>query len=164
MYTLVVIDMQSGFLNRFDEYGNTEAKKEVIKGVKRAVVKAIADGAEIIDVNYDSRYGYLGPTIPEIADLWKGYRKLFKKRVSYVEKSSDGGGREILANGVAEKEIRVCGINAGACVKSTVCQLDKEMVDDEHILVIADAVANAWSYSYEGDLEYMDDLPCVDLI
>jgi len=164
MYTLVVIDMQPGFLKRFDDYNNDMAKDEVIEGVRQAVVKAIADGAEIIDVNYDSRYGDLGPTIPEIASLWSGYRKLFKSRVSYVEKGSDGGGDEIMENGVAENEIRVCGINAGACVRDTVRQLDQRMIDDQRILVIADAVANAWSYGCESDLEYMDDMPCVDLI
>ena len=164
MYTLVVIDMQPGFLKRFSEFENEMAKDEVIEGCRQAVVKAIADGAEIIDLNYDSKYGDLGPTIPEIADLWKGYSKMFKGRVSYLQKSQDGGGDEIMENGVAENEIRVCGINAGACVRDTVWELSQRMIDDQRILVLADAVANAWSYSCECDLEYMDDMPCVDLI
>jgi nicotinamidase-related amidase len=163
MYTLVVVDMQPGFLKRFEEYDNTMAKDEVIEGCRRAVVQAIADGAEIIDLNYDSRYGELGTTIPEIQSLWSGYRKLFKKRVVYLEKGRDGGGDVIMENGVAEDEIRVCGINAGACVRDTVWELSNRMIDNQHVVVLADAIANAWNYDCESDIEYMRGFECVDI-
>ena len=154
MYTLVVVDMQPGFLKRFEDYKNDEVKNEVIKGCQLAVIEAIADGAEIIDLNYDNRHGELGPTIPEIADLWKGYKKLFKKRVSYVEKGRDGGGEELHRNGIAENEIRVCGINAGACVKETVIELALNFGHD--VSVISSAVGNAWTDSCEQDLDHME--------
>jgi hypothetical protein len=164
MYTLLVIDMQKGFLDRFDEYDNTLAKSEVIRGCQRAVIRAIADGAEIIDVNYSEHLGPLGPTIPEIADLWKGYKKLFKGRVSWVEKRSNGGGHEVMRNGIAEDEIRVCGVNAGACVRDTVWELDQKMIDNQHIRVLADAVANCWDYDCSGDLEYLESLDTVECL
>ena len=159
MYTLLVIDMQPGFLKRFDEYQNTLAKDEVIAGCREKVQQAIADGAQIIDVNYTDNFGPLGATIPEIADLWKGYKKLFKRRVSKVMKSGDGGGAEIHPH-LQEEQIRVCGINAGACVRDTVWQLSERCIDNEHIRVYADAVANAWNYDCEGDLAYMNDFAC----
>ena len=80
---------------------------------------------------------------------------MFKGRVKYIEKGRDGGGDIIMQNGgVAEKEIRVCGINAGACVRDTVIELVSNWEQD--VSVIGDAVANAWSCDAHSDLEYLE--------
>jgi len=139
MYTLLVIDMQEGFLNYFN---SGEEKRKAIHGCKRAVLQAIADGAEIIDVNY--RGGY-GPTIPEIKNLWKKYERMFKGMVKKVVKPRDGGGYEIMAVEPQHDEFLACGINAGACVRSTVFEL-KNMYH-RNVSVIQDAVANSWGNS-----------------
>lgn len=150
MYTLLVIDMQNGFLHDF-KY--KEEKKKVIQGCKRAVMKAIADGAEILDVNYR---GYYGPTIPEIRNLWKVYNKYFKTKVKKVMKSQDGGGDEVMDatdNDPLNGEFIACGVNAGACVRSTVLDLVHEY--GKTVYVIGDAVANCWG-GCDSDLEYYD--------
>jgi len=79
-------------------------------------------------------------------------------------KDRDGGGSAIMQNGVAEDEIRVCGINAAACVCKTVYELNARMTEDQKILVLTDAVANAWSDDCYSDIEYMQELSCVEVV
>jgi nicotinamidase-related amidase len=147
MYTLLVIDMQAGFLNRFDD---EDEKQEVIDNCRRVVMKAIADGAEIIDVNYIGSYG---PTIPEIRNLWRGYKKMFKHNVKKVMKPYDGGGDQVMEADPQYDEFLACGINAGACVRSTVFELrDGHGVD---VYVIAEAVANCWG-GKDSDLDHFE--------
>jgi nicotinamidase-related amidase len=150
-YTLLVIDMQKGFLQGF-RY--PEEKEKVIEGCRRAVMKAIADGAEILDVNYRGSYG---PTIPEIRNLWKGYKKYFKGQVKKVMKCNDGGGDEVMEvtnNDPLNGEFIACGVNAGACVRSTVLELVRD--HGKTVYVIGEAVANCWG-GCEGDLDYYDE-------
>ena len=145
MYTLLVIDMQRGFLKGFK---HDEEREKVIENCRRAVVKAIADGAEIIDVNYRGSYG---PTIGEIRNLWRRYKKLFKGNVKKVVKWSDGGGDEVMEAEPQYFDMLACGINAGACVRFTVLELYKKHKQNVH--VIASAVANSWG-SCDSDLKY----------
>lgn len=145
MYTLLVIDMQKGFLDRFY---SEEKRDTVIQNCRLAVMSAIADGAEIIDVNYRGSYG---PTIPEIRHLWRKYKQL-GGRVKKVIKYNDGGGDEVMQADPQETEIIACGINAGACVQSTVYELLYH--HQQKVSVIASAVANSWG-GCSGDLEYL---------
>lgn len=145
-YTLLVIDMQDGFLRRF--YSDEERAK-VIAGCRRAVMRAIAHGAEIMDVNYRGSYG---PTIPEIRHLWRTYKKLGGS-VKKVLKSSDGGGDEVMEAEPQHDEMLACGVNAGACVRSTVWELREG--HDQTVYVIAEAIANSWG-GCEGDLDYYE--------
>lgn len=147
MYTLLVIDMQKGFLDQFDSRNNSAAKVSVIEGCKRAIRQAIKDGAEIFDVNYRGSYG---PTIPALKRLWYKYKKMYPERFKKVVKSWDGGGKEVLAAEPQGDFMLTCGINAGACVYETVRQLRNAHVD---IYVLAEAVANSWGHC-EGDLDY----------
>lgn len=148
MYTLLVIDMQAGFLNRFED---DEEKQEVIDNCRRVVQKAIADGAEIMDVNYEGSYG---PTIPEIRHLWRDYKKYFPGHVKKVMKPYDGGGDQVMEANPQYDEFLACGINAGACVRSTVFELRNGY--DQDVYVIAEAVANCWGGKY-GDLEWFEE-------
>ena len=140
MYTLLVIDMQRGFLERFS---NEEEKEKVVDNCRRVVVKAIADGAEIIDVNYrEPNYGTYGPTIPEIRNLWERYSKMFKRNVKKIIKDHDGGGFPIIQSEPQHKIFYACGINLGACVAETVDELRHNY--DQEVYIIEEAVANCW--------------------
>lgn len=146
MYTLLVIDMQEGFLKRFE---SEEERDRVVHNCRLAVMAAIADGAEIIDVNY--RGGY-GPTIPEIRHLWRKYKQLggpVKKAI----KAWDGGGNEVMQAEPQGDELLACGINAGACVRSTVFELKEE--HDQRVYVLPHAVANSWGGCW-GDIDWFE--------
>lgn len=151
MYTVLVIDMQRGFLNRFSNKRNLQT---LIANCRRVVVKAIADGAEIIDVNYrdpDKGFGLpYGPTIPEIKNLWKHYQKLFKNNVKRVIKHEDNGGFPIMEAQPQHKTLYACGINLGACVGATVDELIEDF--DQDVLIIEEAVANCWG-GHDEDLQ-----------
>ena len=145
MYTLLVIDMQSEFL---DTFRHDDERTNVIAEVQQTVLQAIEDGAEIIDVNYG---GYdLDPTITDISMLWKDYNKVKK-----VTKRSDGGGEEVMQAKPANTQLRACGINLGACVRSTVYQLRDTHFQE--VRVVANAVANSWG-NVDDDLDYMEDM------
>jgi len=153
MYTLLVIDMQTKFLNRFDSY---EIKNEVIFRCRQAVLKAIADGAEIIEVKYvgtDGNLDYYGNTIEEISNLWKQYKKYFPSAVKTVYKKDDGGGEEVLQAKPQYEDLIVCGINLGACVGETVYQLRKHK---QNVRIIQEAVANSWGERSSCDVLYKD--------
>ena len=151
MYTLLVIDMQRGFLERFS---NQKEKEKVVDNCRRVVVKAIADGAEIIDINYrEPTSGFdmvYGPTIPEIRNLWKRYSKMSKRNVKKIIKDQDGGGFPIIQAEPQHKIFYACGINLGACVSATVDELRHEY--DQEVFVIEEAVANCWG-ECKSDLE-----------
>lgn len=151
-YTLLVVDMQRGFLRNFRDDDDAD---NVVNGVQEAVSQAVKDNAEIIDLNYDYAHASYGPTIAPIRHLWRSYKKENPGKVKKVTKNHDGGGHEVLAAEPAHDNIRVCGINLGACVKETV----KEIMANSHfeVEIIEEAVANSWG-GVEDDLYQFEEI------
>jgi hypothetical protein len=116
----------------------------VIRGVQDAILKAIEDGIQIIDVRYDP--DRLGDTIAEISDMWAGY-----DNVLTVDKSDDDGSTEILeAN--AKGPYLICGINLSACVKHTVNGLREDCGrDDVNIVANATGDPDSWGDNYSQE-------------
>ena len=145
MYSLVVIDMQPEFLGRYEE----GQRQDIVEAVCDAVKQAVEDGAEIIELLYkpldpNDPHDILsyGPTVSEIARIWRQHRK-----VKRVWKENDNGGYEVMDAGIHHDEIRTCGINFSFCVAETVrCLLEH----DKDVKIIRDAVANPEGDFYHG--------------
>jgi len=79
MTTLCIVDMQIVFEN---------PAKKCLEEVCRQIKLAKRRNAGIIVLEYEG----CGPTLPEIKQLLKSY-----KRKTYKQKTMDGGGKEVLA-------------------------------------------------------------------
>jgi hypothetical protein len=122
--TLVVVDMQGFFLNRFrDGHHNPEAITETLITNCRNVIRHFAKGgAAIIFVEYEleaDRVDKKGDefTHPAVRIGAKGF-----KRVSSLKKDEDDGGRIIrshMENQLLPSDIYMIGINGAACVMET---------------------------------------------
>lgn len=114
-YTLVVVDMQPSF-----EAAN---KPEVIVGVTKEIITAMACKNPVVFVEYCSPDP---PTHSSLLSLVKDYELKAK-----VTKSTDDGSVEVIQalekNGFYGSHLRVCGVNAEACVMATVNGLLDQM-------------------------------------
>lgn len=114
MYSLVIVDMQHGFV--------ASRKKPVIRACEAAIAKAIQDEAAIIFVEFLG-YGASRKTLRELTD---NYYKTF-----VVRKGTDDGSREVSKvikdNKLPSKIVKVCGVNTDFCVKATVRGLTSKM-------------------------------------
>lgn len=107
MYTLVVVDMQDGFV--------AARGKKVQDQTKRAIKNAMKDRASIIFVEFAGQ----GPTYPCLTQLTKTYDK-----VHTVVKQGWDGSREsmevIKKFKLSSKRFKVCGVYTECCVDATV--------------------------------------------
>jgi nicotinamidase-related amidase len=120
---LVIIDMQPDF--------NYSVK--VIPEVVKAIEYAKAANEKIIIVEYDG--SWFKPTHPEIMAALKGYEKKV-----VVKKQSADGSKEVMAALRSRRglELKVCGVNLGACVWNTVTSLlERKSVRRINLLVSA---------------------------
>ncbi len=111
MKALVVVDMQTAFLERM---GDVEASEEVVARVVARIRAAKRLKRAIIVLKYE----LYGPNDPRINKALKGY----KKQVT-IWKSQDDGGPAIHQYITGERkrlrEFQLVGINLGFCVLST---------------------------------------------
>lgn len=134
--TLCVVDMQPSF-------GTFRHCKEAVEHEIK-LAKRRNDG--IIFLEY---YNY-GKTIPELTDLAKfnGYN-----RIGSIWKHRDGGGQEVVKAarkyGFTTERIRVCGVNRGACVSSTIEDLLNELPDSR--------IEIAWAATAPGPAKWKDE-------
>jgi nicotinamidase-related amidase len=127
-YTLVVVDMQSGFDTSFG----------ALNGCIREVQQAVIDKAGIIFLEYHGFYGdAYGFTLPQLKALVDGYSRAY-----YVPKGADDGSIEVVEAiekyRMSKLHIKVCGVNTDACVLATVQGLIQKC-DKVYLQVIADA-------------------------
>lgn len=114
MYTLLIIDMQTGF--------SASRKTSVLEKCKDEIRKAIKREAEIIVLEYiDS-----GKTHPGISRLLKYY-----PRAHFIEKWENDGSYyiEVFKKDLglkAPKKILVCGVNTDACVCETIAGMARK--------------------------------------
>lgn len=145
-YVLLIIDMQTKFL----EYGNDSC----IPGVKREIEQAIKDDANIIFVEYIDE----GDTIPELTDLVKHFTPT---RVHKVVKPYNDGSKNILQLiqqlNLPSQHFKVVGVNTDCCVLQTVSGL-KGKIPKIKMEVIADACASA--YDHRSGLVGLRSLGC----
>lgn len=143
MYALVIVDMQPKF----------KASNDIrcIANCVREVRKAIECGATIIVLEYSRRGNERGHKTHEaIRKLVQAYENSF-----FIIKNEDDGSHAIYAQDVKldpdNLHFRLCGVNLGACVRSTAIGL-REYFPDAHIEIIADAVnqPKEWEKSYGG--------------
>lgn len=120
-YTLVIVDMQTGFIDSDHDFA-------VISGVIRAIKKAKKNLSDIIVVEYSGS----GKTLPDIMRTLRGYRKVHR-----VQKHKDDGSvpvlRNIRRNGLG-LNLRVCGVNLDACVRRTVWGLVEKSAAEVKVL------------------------------
>ncbi len=165
MPTLIVVDMQSAFIFRDDNfpgYGKTidAVKKEIVAAIKRN------DYIVFVEYCYESRRKEMFnrfssrfyPTMNEITDLVSNYpNKIF------VYKSSNDGGEEIVSAlnyyRISRTHIRVCGVYTNACVRETVSTLSREL-SSSMIKVIEEAVCapGGCDWQQSGGIEMMKTL------
>lgn len=126
MPTLVIIDMQEKF--------KTPNNPRTIAACEREIEYAINNGYYIVFLEYQ---GY-GPTLPVLVEKTKNYNL-----VSFISKNFNDGGQEVFNeikhNSQFLCEIRVCGVNASACVNETVITLNK-LLESTSIVLVADAI------------------------
>ena len=111
--TLIIIDMQPFF----DTANDPNTIKEVIKLVKQANKR----GSPIIVVEYNDLYEEIEHNCT-IASIMTEVKK--NKHFIIVSKDRDDGSQEIIQaakdHGISLKYTQICGVNTGACVRSTV--------------------------------------------
>lgn len=125
MYTLVVVDMQP--------YFSAANSRSVIKNCKREIEAAMLKRAAIIIVEFNN----CGPSVKSLLNLVDGY-----DRLHFAHKDTDDGSAEvekiIKDEGLAAKQLKVCGVNTDCCVQSTVRGLTARL-PNATIEVIGDA-------------------------
>lgn len=148
--TLVIIDMQTGFV--------LSDNRTLVSNCRREIKNAIKNEWAIIFVEYKG----LGRTIGELRSLTKKY-----PWVTTVVKNSDDGGIDILdtifEKGYSNCRIRICGIYAELCVKSTVISLRKFLPKTSKITIVKDASRNFYN-SPKYKFTWANDLPGVNLV
>ena len=109
-YTLVVVDMQPKFVASQNE--------RTIKMVQKEIKMAMDNKCPIVFLEYEE----YGPTDKRLKEVIKGYKKC-----KFVKKRMDDGSDYVIRICNLHKyplnNFRVCGVNTGACVKSTVSGL-----------------------------------------
>lgn len=135
--TLVIIDMQSGF--GADKIPHTTA------AILREIKAAKKNKWGIVTLEYDCH----GQTIEPIKREIGRYRRFVS-----MEKSRDAGDREVLSAiadySLPADSLRVCGINAAACVAQTIRGLKAAPLYREKIVAVADGI-NHLSDGWIGD-------------
>ena len=137
--TLVIIDMQNGFL----EAGDPDCY-DIIPNICRTIQHAMINGWGIIIVEYTNN----GQTDNDILEAVSGYNRL-----QFVSKDAPDGGRAILsrlkANPGLSLDLLVCGIYGDMCVAQTVSGLlsGSSLVE---VSIIDDIVYPEYC-AYQGD-------------
>jgi nicotinamidase-related amidase len=132
---LVIIDMQPEFCY---------AAKSIIPQVVKAIEKAKKEQKEILLIEYAYKDSSHTRTYREILQTVSTYKN---KKVVY--KYSDDGSKEIMQ--ILEKRkviIDVCGVNLGACVRSTVKGLLRN-TNIQRINILKKAVNDEWGVTSE---------------
>ena len=108
---LIIVDMQT--------YFTTARDKSTIKNVKKLIKEFIDKRRPIIVLEYYFDYRNIGHTLPCLTKILDSYDE-----TRYVRKSDDDGADEVLEcleqNCWKVEKFKVCGVNIGACVRSTV--------------------------------------------
>lgn len=143
-YTLIIIDMQKPF--------RASQNESVQANVKKAIFKAIKDGAAIMFVEYKG-YVKTMPSLTRILSNAKYHRKYT------VTKPWDDGSDQIVdaldKNDFPKKKLRICGVNTAYCVYQTVLGLVHNHSMTKNIEVIRDA---CWSDSESSHLLGLRDI------
>lgn len=132
---LLIIDVQSPFVLNFDKY------RRLIWACQREIRRSMRKNEEIIFVEYA---GY-NPTHKVLTDLVASY-----DNAHYIIKFNDGGADEIdshiYLSGLKVPTFRYCGVNASACVRSTIKGLkQKRSYWGSKFIAIADAIDDVYS-------------------
>ena len=140
MVTLVVIDMQPRF-------GGSQ-RKWMIRNVSTEIKAAVKAGRRIIFVEFPGIYGdpILNATDKRLTKLVAGYDNTFT-----VQKHKQDGSKEVVrllrklaGRTVIREEIRVVGVNTGACVAETVNGMARKM-SKASIVLVGKACNEGWS-------------------
>ncbi|KKN43555.1 hypothetical protein LCGC14_0702020 [marine sediment metagenome] len=145
-YTLVIIDMQP----RFDSaYGN----RPLIKKIRQEIARAIELSNHIMFVWLTCS----GKITPALKAAVRGYSS-----VSYVPKTSQDGGTEVLEALPRKTHIRFCGVNTNQCVQDTVLTVAKDYARNNYaggrlkIEVIANGCASFFDSNHDAGLRIMN--------
>jgi nicotinamidase-related amidase len=126
---LVIIDMQSGFVESFDD--------ALVANVVADIRKAKSRGKKIIVVEFGST-----PTVPKIIDAIGEYSNTVT-----IHKTENDGSTNIKAyvdkSEVAITKMSICGKHTDACVKETVNGLSRVMDEIKNISVLADSCSHS---------------------
>lgn len=123
--TLVLIDMQP----RFD----AARSRRTIKACQREIRKAMQECNGIVYVQYNKWVIH-----KELRDL----TLLYSHKAVTSKKQNDGSQqilRTLKRRGFSQTQLRICGVNAGFCVYSTVAGLRK-LLPEARIVAVADAI------------------------
>ncbi|MDM7999811.1 MAG: hydrolase [Dehalococcoidia bacterium] len=139
---LVVIDIQGKLAQlMYQKEALFDNAQKLIKGIQ------VLNIPIIVTEQYPKG---LGPTVPEIAALFPGFRPLAK--VAFSCCGDEGFQRELLA--LDRRQILVCGIEAHVCVYQTTLEL---LAAGYEVQVVADAVSSRTAENREIALQRMRD-------
>jgi len=145
MYTLVLVDMQP--------YFSAANSRRVRDNCKREIEKAMERRAAIIFVEFNN----CGPTVKSLIKMTDDYDRRF-----FAYKDMDDGSAEVAEvihnNKLANKKLKVCGVNTDCCVRSTVQGLSSRLPKAD-IQVIGNACNTVGNHLY--GLNAMKNLPNV---
>lgn len=110
----------------FEAANNTR----VISAISEEILHCISEEIPIIFLEYNQS----GDTLPQLLSLVRGYPHVFR-----TTKNQDDGSKEVAAvlkkNKLPHKTVRVCGVNADACVERTISGLCRKYPRTEIIVV-----------------------------
>jgi hypothetical protein len=114
---LIIVDMQN--------YFRTARDRSTISNVKKLIKEFIEKRRPIIVLEYYFEDKNIGHTLPCLTKILDDYYE-----TRYVRKSDDDGAAEVMEcleqNCWKVEKFKVCGVNIGACVRSTVETLTYE--------------------------------------
>ena len=145
--TLVVVDVQPGFLNTRQE--------AFLQSTEGLVFAARARGWPIIFLEYVGRFG---PTYTRLLKVVEGYEHRSKR----VTKDRWSGAREVAKTcasyGFGRQIFRVCGVYTDQCVAATVSELALDF--PASLVEVVPAACRSFVQAYKGaDNDFWDSFP-----
>jgi nicotinamidase-related amidase len=148
-YSLVIVDMQTGFV--------AANSRKTLKNCKREIRKAIKDDANIIFVEYNG----CGRTIKELTEITD--KIAYKKKFVAIKRKNSGA--KIILKTMKKNNIpttkhtnfRVCGVNTDACVLETVEDLARALRQRSYNIEVILSACNS-SYSHKDGVSDLKNL------
>ncbi len=141
-YTLIVIDMQTGFDTAAD-------CPDTIEACTLAIRQAIDSQADILVLEYSGN----GRTLWELTQEWDEYDRVFTAIKSYDDGSEQVG--QAVSDNDLSTNFKVCGVNTAFCVEGTVMGMIEQGFDC--ITLLENACNNPLGYESDASDEFGTD-------